>query len=136
MESVLQGAATQGVAVNGAPVVGTTVATGGTQLGQHAAGGSAGEVAADAQQKGSGGATDVAVGTVDQPVVNGQVRGNALPGSIIAGNTRVAQQTAIGDVTTSFAKFAAARPVTVTDKKVDAGAYGANTRDVQGRAID
>ncbi|HEX8615130.1 MAG TPA: hemagglutinin repeat-containing protein [Telluria sp.] len=132
MEPVLQGAATQGVAVNGAPVVGTTVATGGTQLGQHAAGGSAGEVAAVAQQKGSGGATDVAV---DQPVVNGQVRGNALPGSIVAGNTRVAQQTAIGDITTSFAKFAAARPVAVADKTV-AGVAGSNTRDINGRATD
>ncbi|MDQ1835531.1 hypothetical protein, partial [Massilia scottii] len=97
---------------------------------------SRGPVSADAQQQGTGGAADVTVGTSAQPVVKGQVAGNALPGSIIAGNARAAQQSAIGDLTTSFAKFAAARPVTVADKNVDAGVFGPNAKDVNGRATD
>ncbi|MCE3602207.1 hemagglutinin repeat-containing protein [Massilia sp. P8910] len=65
-------------------------------------------------------------GSHAQPVVMGQGAGNACG----------AQQTAIGDLTTSFAKFAAARPVTVADKKVDAGVFGPHTEDVNGRATD
>ena len=80
-------------------------------------------------------AAGVTVGASAQPLVKGQVAGNALPGSVIAGNARAAQQTAIGDLTTSFAKFAAARPVTVTEKTV-AGVVGTNTKDINGRATD
>ncbi|MDM5182194.1 S-layer family protein [Massilia sp. DJPM01] len=61
--------------------------------------------------------------------------GNALPGSVMAGNARAAQQTAIGDLTTSFAKFAAARPVTVAEKTV-AGVVGSNPKDINGRVTD
>ncbi|MDQ1816067.1 hemagglutinin repeat-containing protein [Massilia sp. CCM 9210] len=137
-DTAVQGVAAQGVIAGGAPSVDTSVAAGGTKIGAQAAGtaGGAGPVSTDAQQQGSGGAADVTVGTSAQPVVKGQVAGNALPGSIIAGNARAAQQTAIGDLTTSFAKFAAARPVTVADKKVDAGVFGPNAKDVNGRATD
>ncbi|MDQ1925054.1 hemagglutinin repeat-containing protein, partial [Massilia pseudoviolaceinigra] len=138
VDTAVQGVAAQGVIAGGAPSVDTSVAAGGTKIGAQAAGtaGEAGPVSTDAQQQGTGGAADVTVGTSAQPVVKGQVAGNALPGSIIAGNARAAQQSAIGDLTTSFAKFAAARPVTVADKKVDAGVFGPNAKDVNGRATD
>ncbi|WP_167092843.1 hemagglutinin repeat-containing protein [Massilia frigida] len=137
-DTAVQGVAAQGVSAGGTPSVDTSVAAGGTKIDAQAAGtaGGAGPVSTDAQQQGSGGATDVTVGTSAQPIVKGQVAGNALPGSVIAGNARAAQQTAIGDLTTSFAKFAAARPVTVADKKVDAGVFGPNTKDINGRVTD
>ncbi|HEX8615133.1 MAG TPA: hemagglutinin repeat-containing protein [Telluria sp.] len=133
----VQGVAAQGVTAGGAPAVDTTVAAGGTQVGPQVAGSSGGAapVTTDAQKTGSGGAAGVSVGTSAQPVVAGQVKGNALPGSVIAGNARAAQQTAIGNLTTSFAKFAAARPVVVAEKTVP-GVVGSTTKDINGRATD
>ncbi|NHZ42497.1 hemagglutinin repeat-containing protein [Massilia aquatica] len=133
----VQGVAAQGVTAGGAPSVNTVVAAGGTQIGPQVAGtsGGAAPVTTDAQKTGSGGAADVSVGTSAQPVVTGQVKGNALPGSVIAGNARAAQQTAIGDLTTSFARFAAARPVTVAEKTV-AGVAGSDPAYINGRATD
>ncbi|MFB9246262.1 hemagglutinin repeat-containing protein [Massilia antarctica] len=135
--TAVQGVGVQGVIAGGAPSVSTSVAAGGTKIGAQAAGtaGGTGPVLTDAQQQGSGGAADVTVGTSAQPVVKGQVAGNALPGSVIAGNARAVQQSAIGDLTTSFAKFAAARPVTVAEKTV-AGVVGTNTKDIGVRATD
>ncbi|MCY0914338.1 two-partner secretion domain-containing protein, partial [Massilia antarctica] len=136
-DTAVQGVGVQGVIAGAAPSVNTAVADGGTNIVTQAAGtaSGAGPVSTVAQQQGSGGAADVTVGTSAQPIVKGQVAGNALPGSVIAGNARAAQQTAIGDLTTSFAKFAAARPVTVAEKTVT-GIAGSNPKDINGRATD